>query len=1067
MEMPDRSCVLLASAGTGKTFQLSNRFLRLAQRGVAVDRILASTFTRKAAGEILGAILGRLAQACAEEGAFAELSRHLELEGQWTQEHATLLLRDLLRALPKMQVSTLDSWFQQQVQAAAWDLDLPLGWRLAEEVELQELHRDAIEATLAAWPEDEVESLLAAMHAGKPGRSVTRRAMESGQAAARWWAACDGREAAWELLAQHPMPSAKEWDDAIAQLRDLQIPNTKGGKPDSNWVKAHAKTMTALEEGHFDAAFTSGYLKNALEGGDRFSRHDIPMEQVAGVLRCYTRQCLAELHRENVAMREFARKYGLQRKRLQREAKLLSFDDFPERLATCTTEERQRIAGRLGGVARHLLLDEFQDTNVQQWHALEPPIGEAVAAEQEDGSGSVFVVGDTKQSIYGFREGEPRLLSGFAGWYGMEPMQMATNYRSRQGVLDAVNHVFQGLQVAYAATQSPVLTKVLEAWSDYPEHLAARKGESTTRLLEVIPGDGSKRDALWNAVLDRILDLHRRYPERSLGVLVRSNRIIPHLLARLASENVRASMSGGNPLTDARAVDVCLSLLHLADHPGDTAAWFHVATSPFATILDLDYGDGSERHGQAASLSRKVRRRLLEDGYGPYLEGLAEALEEAEAFDPWNRARFAQLVELGRTWDEQSDLRPSRFVTMARNRKVADADVTKVQVMTVHQSKGLAFDMVIVPLEDSVRPADGFFAVRPEPREAVTAVSRMPHARQLLCARQQQSGEFLEAYYAARARSLDDDLCVLYVAMTRARMHMEMIVPAMPASPKVDEHGLRMPWLLRDTLLRRPSPVEPDLTPRPLEENAAWQVLWQNQALPTDPAPDSVWYGSDPQEEKTPRSPLLKQAEGQRSLPRWTPSGAAEENGMTDAISLFAGADDTARRRGTAIHRLYEEIAWLGEFTMSEGEGLAILQDLQPAPSKAEAAAWWKDFQGGLEAPVVREALDLPTTAGASFRLHRELPFAIPTVDPHGQAAILQGIFDRVVLREEQGKVVGAEVLDFKTGRAPSDGALSSSYRAQLEAYRRALSVQHGIDESAVTCRLLFVDDGVSVALEG
>lgn len=1067
MQLPDHSCVLLASAGTGKTFQLSNRFLRLAQRGVDVEQILASTFTRKAAGEILGAILGRLAHACADEKAFAELSEHLELVGQWNQGHATSLLRDLLRALPRMQVSTLDSWFQQQVQAAAWDLDLPLGWRLAEEIELQELHRDAIEATLSGWPEEEVEELLSAMHAGKPGRSVTRRAMESGQTAARWWAACDGREVAWELLAHHQPPSEKEWRDAIAQLRDLPIPRTKAKKPVVAWVKALASALDALQQGHFDAAFHGGFLKKALEGEDRFSRHDIPMEHVEGVLRCYTQQGLAELHGENVAMREFAREYGLNRRRLQREAKLLSFDDFPERLAACTSEERERIGKRIGGVARHLLLDEFQDTNVQQWLALEPPITQAVAQEREDGGGSVFVVGDTKQSIYGFREGEPRLLAGVAGWYGLEPKQMACNYRSWQEILDCVNHVFQGLQDVHGATQSQVLRRVVDAWADYPEHQAGHEGEATVRLLEVHAGDGSKKEALWGAVLDRIVDLHQRHPERTLGVLVRGNKIIPHLLARLAARDVRASMSGGNPLTDARAVDVCLSLLHLADHPGDTAAWFHVATSPFAAALEIDFADGSDRHHQAAALSRKVRRYLLEDGYGNYLDKLATDLREQDLFDPWNRARFAQLVELGRAWDKESDLRPSRFVTMVHHRKVADADVTKVQIMTVHQSKGLAFDMVLVPLEDHVRSPDGFFAVRPDPRDAVTAVSRMPNARQLLCARQRRSVEFLEAHAAARARSLDDDLCVLYVAMTRARKHMELIVPALPVSPKIDDDWIRMAWLVRDTVLRQPSPAPTDAVTKTLDQGACWEVLWQTHPLPeSEPEPLAV-VDTGPADPILAEVPLLKDGNGQRSLPRWTPSGAAEEAGMTDAKSLFAASDDTARRRGTAIHRLFEEVAWLDNFQLSETDGIALLKELQPAPTDDEANSWWSSFQESLEHSEVRDCLTEPSELGISFHLKRELPFALPTIDPHGQSAILQGIFDRVVLQEADGAIVGAEVIDFKTGSAPADGTLSASYRAQLEAYRRALSVQHGIDETAVTCRLLFVDDGISVALEG
>ena len=76
VHQPD-NLVIRASAGTGKTFCLTNRFIELLAAGEAVDRILATTFTRKAAGEILNRVLFRLAKAATDEEARRQLNQHV------------------------------------------------------------------------------------------------------------------------------------------------------------------------------------------------------------------------------------------------------------------------------------------------------------------------------------------------------------------------------------------------------------------------------------------------------------------------------------------------------------------------------------------------------------------------------------------------------------------------------------------------------------------------------------------------------------------------------------------------------------------------------------------------------------------------------------------------------------------------------------------------------------------------------------------------------------------------------------------------------------------------------
>ena len=103
--------VIRASAGTGKTYQLSNRYLQLAADGQPPEQVLASTFARKAAGEILGRVLVRLAEAALDETARRELTRAIERELSPADCHR--LLKKLVGELHRLRIGTLDSFFVQ------------------------------------------------------------------------------------------------------------------------------------------------------------------------------------------------------------------------------------------------------------------------------------------------------------------------------------------------------------------------------------------------------------------------------------------------------------------------------------------------------------------------------------------------------------------------------------------------------------------------------------------------------------------------------------------------------------------------------------------------------------------------------------------------------------------------------------------------------------------------------------------------------------------------------------------------------------------------------------------
>jgi len=1058
MSASSESLVLLASAGTGKTYRLSLRYLRLLHHGVAPAAILASTFTRKAAGEILGAILCRLAEACASPEKRQDLATELGLPADWPQAETEQLLRSLLAQLPQLNIRTLDSWFQNQASAASWELGLPLGWRLAEEVDHLEICRLAVEATVTNLPAKESLGLLEAMQAGKAKRSVLGSGADILQEAAKWWCAADGREQAWELLAAVQKPTAEEEHSALARIQELPIPETKAGKPKKNWVTAQQQLLQRFGEQDWKGIATGGLLAKVFAQENTYYSDAIPREFLLPAAEICARHLLGELHQSNLALRTLAGRYASHAQAAKNAAGLIDYDDFPSSLAKADAELRERVAARLGQEEEHLLLDEFQDTNPLQWEAIAPLAEKAVQQAER----SLFVVGDAKQSIYGFREGESRLLTGLAGWLDLPRETMSRNYRSRQEILDAVNHCFAGLPELFGANAPAAWAQAMESWSEFPTHTANSKESGEVRLWQVHGERAGDAVAMRQATLERVLALHQQYPKASLAVLVRSNKVIPQLIAELAAQGVKASGAGGNPLTDSRAVDIALSLLQLADHPGDTAAWFHVASSEFAILLDLRYReDRQDQREDARRASRTWRRRLLREGYGPFLEKLYREMKATDLFDAFNLRRFGQLVELGLQWDSRATLRPAAFAQMVRERRVADVGSAGVQIMTVHQSKGLAFEVVLLPIERTRSSRNAFMAMRPDARGAVTAISRRPSRVVQQAAQIHGCPDFEEALQWSQARDLHDMLCVLYVAMTRAKKHMEILLPCQGKEAKDLGDNIGAEEVLRQSILQVPSPVKLPEAPEVEKEQRTLRVVWQSAPLQTAaPPPDSAASPTPHAEDHADQAPLFLDSQGPRIRPRWSPSSASAEH--VTGTKLLQQGDDLAMRRGIALHALFACVDWLPELPAKEQLHQALAA-MQPPPTSAEQRTWLQEFTEMCQQSNIASAL---SQGEHDAELWRERPFAVAAKDPQGQDAILQGIYDRVVLWKDGEEIVSADILDYKTGPPPEDLQMPTNYRLQLEAYRTALGAQLGLGPEQIRLSLLYLDGNCQIVCE-
>lgn len=1058
--------LFLASAGTGKTFQLTNHFLRLLFAGVPPERILATTFTRKAAGEILDRVLERLVEGARGGKGLAELAHFVERSGL-NEADCLQLLGVLTRAIDRFQVRTIDAFFVQLANLFALDLELPPDWSIVDEREDLELREEAVQGVLGDGDKAERLELLRGLRAGAAPSRVHDEVLSQLDQGRDLY--LESSAEAWSRVQPVGKLDAKGLEAALENLRVAELPQTKAGKPNGHYAKALSSVVEAVEGERWDALVEKGLGRGVLDCTCAY--YSIPYTD--GLIETLTPivahgvACLVEgLAQRNAALHELLRRFEDRYQQLKRSRGSYRFDDLPLALAGGTPssrpiEERELdLWFRLDGRLDHLLLDEFQDTAPLQWRILEPLAEEVLA----DGTGerSFFCVGDTKQSIYGWRKAEPRLLAGLAEKYAvLEPTLMTESWRSSRVVLDTVNRVFGrvGTNAAFGAEKREVEREAALAWqASYQDHVAAKDLPGAAYLVMADEPDVDRGETVADCVIrrcvERVVRIRQEAPDATVGVLMRRKAWIPRLIHALREAGEPASGEGGNPLTDAESVLAFLSLLHLADYPDDSAAAFHLASTPLGARVGLSIEH--DEH-QRRSWSRTMRARLANDGLGTVAEELALTVAADPDWTAWDRQRFAQLVDLAHAFEDRAGLRPSDFAEHVRQERVEAGVGAEVRVMTIHASKGLEFDAVVAPeLHASLSGMrDGLLSMRSDPYGMIDSVSVAPTKALSL-----GDAELRELYDAATAASITEALCVIYVALTRAARRLEVVLPWIDRekeSAKESKNDLS----LNGSVLLRYALID-DLDAEPGTDG----VIWSHPENSADWARGCAGV-RDPGPARVARPSFrLATSTRVRSVPTRSPS-ATEGGGVQRAGALLRpGKGATV---GTVVHAWFELCEWIDDFELAEGELRSLAEQSTRDGALIDSALGI--FRSSTSASGVRDALSRDAyqlTGGRSAVVRNEHAFSVLLNDEDGVEELWNGFIDRLVLVSDGDRVVSADVIDYKTDSVADADALRTRvdhYRPQLENYRRIVRAQYDLDASAVRCRLLFLSTGAVVDL--
>jgi len=467
-----------ASAGSGKTYLLVSRIVRLLLLDTAPANILAITFTRKAAAEMQTRLMERLyALSSSSEQELTTTLRELELpESEALKRHAKQLYEKLLHDTQSIKVTTFHAFCQDLLRRFPLEADVPPGFELEDKTAT--LRKTAWHALMSEASNNYTASTAQSLH--KLLNHVSPIQMHTLldrflMYRSDWWAYTQNTDnpvdyAQQQLAIQLGYQDASDPAGVFFEKHNITV-QRYAELLAKHSTATNIKTLEKLAEGlntnnqnhqqrlwHITSALfttkneprkqkTSKTLVSKLgeDGAEEFLvLHHQLTEIIENIHKGLAAKQLIEV---NHAWLTAGQAYLNHYQQIKNEQRVLDFTDLEWKTYQLLNHGNNAlwIQYKLDERIEHLLIDEFQDTNPTQWHLILPLLNE-LAAGQSERNRSVFLVGDAKQSIYRFRRANAKLFSQASQWLedNLQAHHFPLNksWRSSPAIMSFVNTLF-------------------------------------------------------------------------------------------------------------------------------------------------------------------------------------------------------------------------------------------------------------------------------------------------------------------------------------------------------------------------------------------------------------------------------------------------------------------------------------------------------------------------------------------------------------------------------------------------------------------------------------------------
>lgn len=816
--------VYKASAGSGKTFTLATEYIRLlVENPQSYRNILAVTFTNKATEEMKMRILSQLYGIWKElpesDNYLANIQERTGLEPRIIRERSGMALSNLTHNYNYFRVETIDTFFQSVLRNMARELDLTTNLRIGlndyqvEELAVDQLIEDLTTTdVMLQWilkyimeniSDDKTWNVITQIK--KFGQNIFKDYYKEVSTTLNQKMSEEGffdnyttrlrelRKAAEE----HMMEIGESFFDTL-ESEGIAIDDL------SNKQRGIASFFNKIRRGDFDPGIVNTTVTNHLVNPEKWCAKTHPKHEQIIQLAETT---LGDILRYAVDAREQQWKIyqsaNLTLRHLNQlrllssiEQKVRELNETDNRFLLSDTQQLLHslidgsdspfIFEKIGTQLEHVMIDEFQDTSTIQWQNFKVLLAETMSHE----NGSNLIVGDVKQSIYRWRSGDWRLLNGIEHQFNqmlMEIKSLSTNYRSTRRVIKFNNIFFRhAAEIEYQALGELECTEreqLQKAYADVEQKVPENRPDEGKVIINLLPSEDYQQAVLQN-VVDSVQELiNNGVEQKDIAILVRINNQIPliaqYFLEHLPEVNVVSDEAFR--LDASSAVCLMVQALQLLIHPDDILTKASIVKTWLCSI------QGRQMNDNEYMIAGNNLDDYLPEAYIAHFDELSTLplyelaekiysifeLHRIEGQGAYLCAFYDQLADFvnQNTTDIQSFL--NEWNESLYKKTIQSDEANGIRLISIHKSKGLEFDHVIIPFCDWTLEKQTDNIIWCQPQEA--PFSDLPIVPIDYSQNKLIGTIYEQDYLHEHLQNTVDNLNLLYVAFTRAAKSLNVI----------------------------------------------------------------------------------------------------------------------------------------------------------------------------------------------------------------------------------------------------------------------------------------------------
>ena len=813
--------VYKASAGSGKTFTLATEYIKLlVMNPMSYRTILAVTFTNKATEEMKMRILSQLYGIWKLLPDSSDYLDHIVeatgLSAPQVSRQAGEALHQLLHNYSYFRVETIDTFFQSVLRNLARELDLTANLRIGlndYQVEEQAVDQliDSLTHTdvMLQWILKYIMETISDDHSW----NIIGQVKQFGRTIFRdYYKEKSGKLN--ELINQKDFLNSymsqlrQIRSDALLHMKEIgdHFFETLSAEGLSDTDLSYGRTGVAsffrkLQNGIFDESIIGSRVTDCLEDASKWctkkhNRADFIQALADTTLIPILQQAIAEQPRQwKLYMSADLTLRHLNQLRLlgSIEQKVREMNEEANRFLLSDTQQLLHslikdsdspfIFEKIGTRLEHIMIDEFQDTSTVQWQNFKVLLQECMSHVDTEN----LIVGDVKQSIYRWRSGDWRLLNAIDQEFPhandmMDILPLATNYRSERHIIEFNNAFFtEAAKQEYESQheQFPAGAEQLRhAYEDVTQQVPEKRQQNGLVHIRLLPQKDYKTETLSQLADTVSMLLSHGVKPREIAILVRTNSVIPVIADYVNVQIPDVPIISDEAFRLDASVSVCLLIqaLHLLTHPDDQLTKATLAKLYQRSVLGNDVSESE------LFIKDRPLDDLLPDGFLQQVPSLLHLplyelaerlykifqLERLRDESAYVCAFYDQLNKF--TLDDSTDI--DAFVheweETICSKTIQSVATDGIRILSIHKSKGLEFDNVIIPYCDwKLEHNDILFC---QPQE--TPFNALPIAPIDNYGKQMMGTIYEQDYLNEHLQTTVDNLNLLYVAFTRASRNL-------------------------------------------------------------------------------------------------------------------------------------------------------------------------------------------------------------------------------------------------------------------------------------------------------